>query len=433
MLLAMGSAVATPANYAAYSFDGGNTFAACVVPDPAGGLFGGAYSPSLGYGIIVSATGEVFRSFDGITWAALAGNDLTNGNWQGGVIRNGDDSLFVTTGLGGTDTLRAATSPDGVTWTLRTTPTGTFGSVCRISPNGKIVACGAGGIIRSLDGGITWAAITSAGDTNSDIAYRENVPDYLHVAGNDLTNGNWQGGVIRNGDDSLFVTTGLGGTDTLRAATSPDGVTWTLRTTPTGTFGSVCRISSNGKIVACGAGGIIRSLDGGITWAAITSAGDTNSDIAYRENVPDYLHVAGNTSADAGDTYFSSNFGGAWTRMLRDALNDPPNLQAIAIDPLRGHVYQGGATGIWRGNCNNPNNPPNLGWTNVYAGAVGSGCRAGYLVELDKIIFVDHSGSAGFQVHQNTLSEGVWSTQDYPLLLVNTARVRLQFLGFPPP
>ena len=323
MLLAMGSAVATPANYAAYSFDGGDTFAACVVPDPAGGLFGGAYSPSLGYGIMVSATGEVFRSFDGITWAALAGNDLTNGNWQGGVIRNADDSLFVTTGLGGTDTLRAATSPDGVTWTLRTTPTGTFGSVCRIS--------------------------------------------------------------------------------------------------------------SNGKIVACGAGGIIRSLDGGITWAAITSAGDTNSDIAYRENVPDYLHVAGNTSADAGDTYFSSNFGGAWTRMLRDALNDPPNLQAIAIDPLRGHVYQGGASGIWRGNCNNPNNPPNLGWTNVYAGAVGSGCRAGYLVELDKIIFVDHSGSAGFQVHQNTLSEGVWSTQDYPLLLVNTARVRLQFLGFPPP
>lgn len=314
MLLAMGSAVATPANYAAYSFDGGATFAACTVPDPAGGLFGAAYSESLGYGIMISAQGEVFRSFDGITWAVFPGN-MANRNWQGGVIRNADDSLFVATSL----------------------------------------------------------------------------------------------------------TSGIAGT-------SPDGSTWTERATPAGSYGSVCRLSSNGKIVACGAGGIIRSLDGGITWGSITSPGDTNSDIGTDG---DYLHVVGNTSSNAGDTYFSSNFGTSWTESLRDSAGNPPNSNAVAIDPVNGLVYQAASVtnpGIFVGAAGDPNNPPSSGWVKVSNESVGSGCRGGYIEELDKIIFVDHGASAGFRTIQ--LENGVWSVTDYPLLLVNTARVRLQFLGF---
>jgi hypothetical protein len=314
MLLAMGSAVATPANYAAYSFDGGVTFAACTVPDPAGGLFGAAYSESLGYGIMISAQGEVFRSFDGITWVVFPGN-MANRNWQGGVIRNADDTLFVASSL--TSTI--------------------FG-------------------------------------------------------------------------------------------TSPDGSTWTERIGPSGSHGSVCRISSNGKIVACGAGGIARSLDGGITWGDITSPGDTNDDIGVDG---DYLHVVGNTSSNAGDTYFSNNFGTTWTKCLRDAANDPPNCQAAAVDPVNSRIYQGGTAGvdaIWSAVKGNANNPPANGWTLEYPQEVGSGCRGGYIPELDKVIFVDHGGSAGFRTHQKI--NGVWSTTDWPLLLVNTARVRLQFLGF---
>jgi len=322
LVLAMGSAVATPANYAAYSMDNGLTFAACVVPDPAGGLFGAAFSPSLGYGIMISSTGEVFQSFDGITWTVFAGSNMANRNWQGGVVRNSSDTLFVASSL--TSTI--------------------FG-------------------------------------------------------------------------------------------TSPDGQTWTERIGPAGSFGSICRACDDDRIIACGAGGIARSLDGGVTWGAITSPGDTNSDIAWRQDT-DYIHVCGNTSADAGDTYFSNDFGGNWTQQNRDAAGDPPNCNAIAIDPLRGHVYQGTsvtAPGIWRSNAGDANNPPNSGNTRVVtdASGVGGGCRGGYIVETDTILFPDHGGSAGFRVFRNVLSTGIWQTIDWPLLLVNTARVRMQFLGFP--
>lgn len=322
MIIALGSQVSTPANHAAYSFDGGVTFAACTIPSASGsGLFGAAYSPSLGYGIIVHANGAVYRSFDGITWTAMPGNNMANRNWQGGVVRNSSDTLFVASSLTST----------------------------------------------------------------------------------------------------IF-------------ATSPDGATWTERIGPAGSYGSVCRACDNDRIVACGSGGIARSLDGGVTWGSITSAGDTNADIAWRQDT-DYLHVVGNTSSNAGDTFFSQNFGGAWTKCLRDALNDPPNCNAVAIDPTRGHVYQGGSTGIWRINAGEPNNPVNNNWTQVYAaGTVGSGSRGGYIAELDKIIFVDHGGSAGFRTFINDLAAGTgWQTTDWPLLLPSTARVRLQFLGFPPP
>ena len=315
MLIAMGSAVSTPANFAAYSFDGGVTFAACTVPDPAGGLFGAAYSESLGYGIMISAQGEVFRSFDGITWAFLAGENLANRNWQGGVIRNADDSLFVASSLTST----------------------------------------------------------------------------------------------------IF-------------ATSPDGITWTERIGPAGSYGSVIRLSSNGKIVACGSGGIARSLDGGITWTSITSPGDTNDDIGVDG---DYLHVVGNTSSNAGDTYFSNNFGDTWTKVLRNGLLNPPNCQACVVDPVNNRVYEGGTAGvdaIYSIGKGVTNNPVTNQWVLEYPQEVGSGCRGGYIEELDKVIFVDHGGSAGFRTHQ--LIDGVWSTTDWPLLLPNTARVRLQFLGF---
>ncbi len=321
MLIAMGSKLTMTANFAAYSFDGGATFTNCVIASTAGQWFGAAYSPSLGYAIMIGSNGTVLQSFDGITWNTFAGSNLPNSNWQGGVVRNSSDTLFVASALG-------------------------------------------------------------ASGSNT--------------------------------------------------ATSPDGQTWTVRSPPAGAFGSVIRACDNDRLVACGSGGIIRSLDGGVTWGAITSAGDTNSDIAWREGT-DYLHVAGNTSSNAGDTYFSNNFGGAWTKCLRDALNDPPNCFAIAIDPTRGHVYQMATSlGIWRINAGEPNNPVNNNWTQVYAAGSGAnGCRGGYIAELDKIIFTSTAGN--FSTHQNDLSGGGgWQTVVHGNLS-GAARIRLQFLGFPPP
>lgn len=332
MLLALGSQVATPANQAAFSVDGGVTFNQCTVPAlGVAGWFGAAFSPSLGYGIMVSATGVVVRSFDGITWAAMPGNNLTNGNWQAGVVRNKDDTLFVTAGIGGVLGQRVSTSPDGATWTLRNTP--------------AVAAEGAAFGTRIL----------------------------VMADGTILT---------------------IAGASTTRS--------------------------------------FIASVDGGVTWNYTRAAGlaiDT-SDMALREG-SDYIHLSGFTGANAGDTFFTTDKGATLTRTLRDAVNDPPNGSAIAIDPVLGFVYVATtANGIWRCVAGDQNNPPNNGWTQVYAaGNVGSLSRGGWISQLQKIIFCTPAGG-GFSTHQADAG-GAFSTNAYPALLPGTARVKLEFLGFP--
>lgn len=330
MLLALGSQVATPANQAAFSVDGGATFNQCTVPAlGAAGWFGAAYSPSLGYGIMVSALGTVVRSFDGITWTAMPGNNLTNGNWQAGVVRTADDSQFVTLGIGGVAGQRCSTSPDGANWTLRNTPNvaaegASFGTRILVMPDGTLLS------------------IAGASTTRSFIA----------------------------------------------------------------------------------------SVDNGVTWNYTRVAGlavDT-SDMALREGT-NYVHLSGFTGANAGDTFFTTDLGATLTRSLRDAVNDPPNCTAIAIDPVLGHVYQASAAlGIWRGVAGDQNNPPNNGWTQVYAaGNVGSLSRGGWISQLQKIIFCTPAGG-GFSTHQ--MQGAAWTTNAYPALLPGTARVKLDFLGF---
>jgi hypothetical protein len=332
MLFAMGSQVNTPANHAAYSFDGGVTFTQAVIPDPgAAGWFGAAYSPSLGYAICVAAGGFVAQSFDGMTWIAMPGNNLNNSNWQGGVVRNADDTLFVTTGIGGVAGLRAATSPDGANWTLRVTP--------------AVAAEGAafGTRLLLMDDG-----------------------DILAIAGASTTRS------------------------------------------------------------------IIRSQDGGITWAYTRAAGlaiDTSD--WDRDADSDYIHLAGFTGANVGDTFFTTDDGATLTRSLRDALNDPNNCSQIAIDPDNGFVYQAGGLGVFRGIIGNENNPPAGGWVNVYpAGTVGAASRGGFIPVLRKIIFTSATG--GFTTHQLDPDTQVWSSTVHPVL-PGTARVKLDFLGFPPP
>lgn len=335
MLLAMGSQVNTPANAAAYSFDGGVTFTQAVVPDPgAAGWFGAAYSPSLGYAVMVAAGGFVARSFDGITWAAMPGNNLINGNWQGGVVRNADDTLFVTSGLtGGGAGFRVSTSPDGATWTTRATPT-----------------------------------------------------------------------------------TGLNEA-----------------------FGARIRVAADGSIIALGTAAVptpfIRSVDGGLTWAFLTGASGGNDDFqdfGLNDDSPGYIHAVGFTGVNVGDTFFNSAYGvGAWTRVLRDALNDPPNATCCAVNPDLGRLYVATSTlGIFSIGLGVTNNPPSGQWVSEYpAGTVGGASRGGYIPQLGKMLFCSATG--GFTTHQRS-DAGVWSSTVHPVL-PGTARVKLDFLGFPPP
>lgn len=164
----LGSAVNTPANNIAVSFDGGNTWQACVVPDPgAAGWRGVAYVPSLGRAIAIAANAGatgVVESVDGITWTAIAGNNLTAGNWRRMVFSR-VSNLLVTVGIGGVAGQRCATSPDGVVWTLRPTPnlggatSNNWETIIELEGGRLLAFSGAAfnpNAIRSDDGGLTW-------------------------------------------------------------------------------------------------------------------------------------------------------------------------------------------------------------------------------------------------------------------------------------
>ncbi len=135
----------------------------------------------------------------------------------------------------------AATSPDGVTWTARTIPAGSYKAL--VWTGTQLVAVGLGCCATSPDG-VTWTAQAGIGGNS-----------YYAVA--------WTG--------SLVVAVGPFGVCT----TSPDGVTWTARTMPNGYWYG---LAWNGSyLVAIGISGgtymVARSSDG-VTWTGI-SAGAT--------------------------------------------------------------------------------------------------------------------------------------------------------------
>jgi len=131
------------------------------------------------------------------------------------------------------------TSPNGTTWTARTSGTGK--NLRAVAASGSLlVAVGAGGtIITSKDGGTTWTPQAS-GTTNS------------------LASVLWSG--------SQFVAVGWNGT----ILTSPNGTTWTTRTS--GTKFALQGLAASGTIlVATGMYGVVLTSPDGVTWTPQTA------------------------------------------------------------------------------------------------------------------------------------------------------------------
>jgi hypothetical protein len=137
---------------------------------------------------------------DGITWTIRT--SAADNSWRDITFGNG---LFVAVASSGTGN-RVMTSPDGITWTSRTSAADndwrsvTYG-------NGLFVAVattGTGNRVMTSPDGITWTIRTSAADNNWwNVSYGE----------------------------GLFVAYASSGTNN-RVMTSPDGINWTTRTTP---------------------------------------------------------------------------------------------------------------------------------------------------------------------------------------------------------
>ena len=129
-------------------------------------------------------------------------NTPTDNAWRSVTYGNG---LFVALANSGTGN-RVMTSPDGITWSLQTTPNNNWYDVTY--GNGLFVAVANQNGIMTSSNGINWISRTSALSRHWD----------------SITYGN-----------GLFVAVATSGTGN-RVMTSPDGINWTSRNTPADNF-----------------------------------------------------------------------------------------------------------------------------------------------------------------------------------------------------
>lgn len=235
-----------------------------------------------------------------LTGANLRGDRLTawtyqtslNHGWRG-IIYVDDLSLFVMYG-----TNRIATSPDGLTWTLRYTATATFNGAAYGRGLIVVVSSVSPNVYVSGDG-ISWSPIPSPSTNWVDVTYSKELglfcasggsggskrimtsPDGVTWTAQDGGESNsWQSITWGNG---LFVTVSDSGV-VPRVMTSPDGVNWTKQTHPSSSlsWSGITWSEARQLFVATalnGANSIMTSPDG-VNWT-----------LRSTPNTPPYRHI----------------------------------------------------------------------------------------------------------------------------------------------
>jgi hypothetical protein len=184
---------------------------------------------------------------DGITWTSRT--SAADKGWQSVTYGNG---LFVAVENSLTGNL-VMTSPDGITWTSRTSAANNLWNSVTYG-NGLFVAVsssGTGNRVMTSSDGIIWTAGTSAADNQ-----------WISVTyGNDL-----------------FVAVAIDGAGN-RVMTSPDGITWTSRssaadnywqsvTYSNGLFVAVAQTAPRTPPASSGTGNRVMTSNDGINWTA---------------------------------------------------------------------------------------------------------------------------------------------------------------------
>jgi len=218
--------------------------------------------------LIGHATGRISRSTDGLTFTTIDISALFGGNNINGLAYGA--GLFVAVGTAGT----IATSPDGITWTMRTSVLSTIW-IGLVYASGKFVAVADGSRSMTSTDGITWTLSAS-------VSFATAAPKSLAYGA------------------GMFVAVASAGV----VYSSPDGIAWTLRAThPTlGTLNSV--VYGLGLFVAVGAGGIIYTSPDGLVWTV--GASKTSFELL---------------SVSFGDGYFVYSSTGTTVGVSKDGLN----------------------------------------------------------------------------------------------------------------
>lgn len=248
---------------------------------------------------------DVMTSPDGITWTSRT--TPTGKSWMEVTYGNG---LFVAVADGGTAGNRVMTSPDGITWTLRTTPADSNWTSI-VYGKGLFVATattGANRVMTSADG-INWTlrssplkgwdSVTFGNGTFVAVAILGTQQVMTSTDGFNWTlqtepvGGSWRAVTFGNG---LFVAVGDG---TSRVMTSADGINWTLGSVPAANGWNAVTYG-NGVFIAVawtGTGNRVMTSPDGINWTLRTSTEDVQWDaITYGNGVFIAVSVDGVTN-----------------------------------------------------------------------------------------------------------------------------------------
>ena len=273
------------------------------------------------------------------TWTARASVNGQSNRWTS-ICWSPELRIFVAVAESFALNNRVMTSPDGITWTGRTSANDSYAwqSVCW-SPELRIfvaVASSGDNKVMTSSDGITWAGQTSSNETNGwwGVCWSPQLRIFVAVASSgsntvmtssdgitwngrtssNETNGWW--GVCWSPQLSLFVAVSRNGSN--RVMTSPDGTTWTGRTSSneTNSWRDVCWSGELGLFVAVGYSGSNRVMtsSNGITWTGRLSPNEENEwwGVCWSPELRLFVAVA-NTGTHR---VMISNNGTTWTGQL---------------------------------------------------------------------------------------------------------------------
>lgn len=235
-----------------------------LVSQSPGNWVSACWSPDLSLFVAVGvsttgATNSVMTSPNGMTWTLRSTPVSTFGNTSGGqqwvsVCWASFISKFVAVSNGFVENERVMTSADGITWTLQNSYNqlqdgNPWTCVCAAPEIGLLVAVAANGTVMTSPDGITWTQRTP--DVN-----------FSHRS------------VCWSPELGLFAIVSASGDDR-RVQTSPDGITWTSHHVPEYSWSSVCWSPELHKfVVVSESSGYTMTSSDGITWSAVMSSDD---------------------------------------------------------------------------------------------------------------------------------------------------------------
>jgi hypothetical protein len=264
------------------------------------------WSPELSRFCAVGSTKAQISS-DGITWTT---SSIAGSGFPQAICWSPELSLFCAVG---TVSPHVVTSPDGITWTSHTQSGTAYSSVCW-SPTLRMFCAvsNASNVILTSANGTSWTTAVAGFSAN---------------------------GVTWSTELGLFVAVSLatnpGGTTQIR--TSPDSVTWTVRTTPTFSGKGICYAPELGICCSPSGGTTLNAISSSVLRSPQTNIAASNliidGTVGIGTSNPVYkLQVVGDIQASGNIIGYSDARFKTDLQIIEEPLNK--------IDQLHGYTYK---------------------------------------------------------------------------------------------